>query len=385
MEKLVHGKFFASFKKHGVITGITLITLWAIWTLFFHLHAGGVHSTSSITVSGTDVSDGSARTFIATDISAVGISDDVRLQSDGNWPKSTPTYDETRYIEFVFNPSIPADATIVSVSVTNEYRRTNTLTGAKLEVWDGTGWTHAHTLTIPADTVADATDSIDISSYINTVAKVNGLKVRFLAYNSGNQNVRTQHDFIKIQTTFSSNPTILALCAIAVGAVFISSTRFLTQEINRVFTVDADGSDFSIDLAHYKLVAHKLGLPEEITGTPETRIEQPPAAITSTSTPSVSTATPELDKSAITLAVYNATSVSGLAGKTKDKLAAAGFTVSKTGNAKAQSSNTITLKESATAYAPLLREALGTAFADATINAASEDALYDAVITIGKK
>lgn len=181
-------------------------------------------------------------------------------------------------------------------------------------------------------------------------------------------------------------PAILALCAVTISVVFIFSTRFLTREINRVFVIDAIGNDFSIDLVHYKLVAHKLGLPENIAPNPLPEVSFVPAIAVSTSTPSApATTTPALDKSAITVAVYNATSVSGLASKTKDGLVAAGFVVSKTGNAKAQSSNTITLKESAAAYAPLLREALGTAFADATINTASEDALYDAVITIGKK
>ena len=184
-------------------------------------------------------------------------------------------------------------------------------------------------------------------------------------------------------------PAILALCTLSIIIVFIFSTRFLTQEINRVFAVDTVANDFSIDLVHYKIVAHKLGLPEDLTTTSAPLIETSsslPAAVTSTSTPSVTaSSTPALDKGAITLSVYNATSVKGLAAQIKDKLTAAGFAVSKTGNAKVQSSNTIALKESATAYLPLLREALGTAFADATVTTASKDALYDAVITIGKK
>lgn len=182
-------------------------------------------------------------------------------------------------------------------------------------------------------------------------------------------------------------PAILALGAITIIIVFVLSTRFLTREINRVFAVDAVGNDFSIDLAHYRLVARKLGLPQDIAGTPAVTSEtvsSAPAIEASTSTPSVTaSSTPPLDKSAITMAVYNATSVKGLAAQAKDKLVAAGFTVSKTGNAEAQSTNTITLKESAMEYLPLLREALGSAFADAAVTTAATNATHDAVITIG--
>lgn len=181
-------------------------------------------------------------------------------------------------------------------------------------------------------------------------------------------------------------PAILMLCAITIIVVFIFSTRFLTQEINRVFAVDAVGNGFSIDLVNYKLVARKLGLPEEIIGAPAPSAEtQVPTIVASTSTPSAATTTPVLDKNAFTIAVYNATSVSGLASKTKDKLVVAGFIVAKTGNAKAQTTNTIALKESAMAYLPLLREALGTSFADATVTTAPTDASYDAVIVVGIK
>lgn len=184
-------------------------------------------------------------------------------------------------------------------------------------------------------------------------------------------------------------PILLLLCAIGIIVVFILSTRFLTQEINRVFTLNTVDNSFSIDLANYKRVAHKLGLPEEITGTPaslpETASSTPITIenISASSTAAVSI--PALDTSAITIAVYNATSASGLASKTKDKLIAAGFSVAKTGNANAQTTNTITLKESALKYLSLLREALGTSFTNATVITASMNAPYDAIITIGEK
>jgi len=182
-------------------------------------------------------------------------------------------------------------------------------------------------------------------------------------------------------------PVILVFGVLCIIIIFVFSTRFLTQEINRAFVINAAGDSFSIDLVHYKLVAHKLGLPESIaaTSTPLSVVPPTPVVATSTPTPSVATTTPPLDKSAITLAVYNATSVAGLAGKTKDTLVVAGFVVTKTGNAKAQSQNSIVLKKSAEAYLPLLREALGTSFANATVTTAPADAPYDAIITVGVK
>lgn len=184
-------------------------------------------------------------------------------------------------------------------------------------------------------------------------------------------------------------PAILLLCALGIIVVFIFSTRFLTQEINRVFTLNTIDNSFSIDLANYKRVAHKLGLPEEITGTPASLPEtasSTPITIENISASSTAVAsTPALDTGAITIAVYNATSASGLAGKTKNTLVAAGFVVAKTDNAKAQTANTIALKESALKYLPLLHEALGTSFSNATVITAPTDAPYDAVITVGEK
>ncbi len=179
-------------------------------------------------------------------------------------------------------------------------------------------------------------------------------------------------------------PGILLLCAGCIGILFIVATSFLSKKINQVFIVDSVGTDFSIDLVSYKLVAQKLGLPEDLGGdtVPE---PQAPAVVEPTSPSTATTTSAAPDKSALTIAVLNATTIRGLAAKTKDQLVAAGFAVSKTGNTDIASENSIALKESSMPYLPLLREALGSDFTDATVTTLPENASHDCVITLGKQ
>lgn len=220
----------------AVLAALIVLTL----SFLLYLHAHADHSRSSAPVSGTDVSDGSPSALTAADIANLGASDGVRMQSDGNWPRFTSTYNEARYIEFVFSPNIPADASVQTVSITNVYRRTNTLTGAKLEIWDGTDWSHVQTLPVPSNTTTDATSTFDVSSYLNTPVKLNNLRVRFLAYNSGNQNTRTQHDLIQVHATFTILPTIVS--------VTIAPTNPTTNSLLTATTtaVDTDGDPLTI-------------------------------------------------------------------------------------------------------------------------------------------
>lgn len=143
-------------------------------------------------------------------------SDDNRIQSSGNWPKNTPGYNEARYIEFIFSPTVPANNTVLNVSITHEYRRSGTLTGAKLEVWDGSVW-HNETLTLPPASNSDFGETKDVSAYINTAAKTNGIKARFLAYRNNNGDIKTSHDFIKVTATYT-NPDITAPVITLTGA-----------------------------------------------------------------------------------------------------------------------------------------------------------------------
>ncbi|HVZ11248.1 MAG TPA: hypothetical protein VG941_02450 [Candidatus Paceibacterota bacterium] len=168
-------------------------------------------SASFVPVSGTDATSGSASALTTTptgDIARLTASDDSRMASDGPWP-GTGAYDEATYIEFVFAPGIPADATPVSVTVTNEYRRATALTAAKLEIWNGSVWQDV-AISLPAVANTDLSETVDVSGILDTAEKINGAKVRFLAYrDTPASSATTSHDFIGLSVAYdeSTSPT----------------------------------------------------------------------------------------------------------------------------------------------------------------------------------
>lgn len=157
--------------------------------------------------SGSDAVGTTIKTLTATNITALSTSNNA-LYVNGSWPRNVSSYNEAKYLQFNFTPNLPPNVIIASTTVTYEYRRSNTLTGAKLEVWNGSSWQN-EVLTIPSTTNTDLTQIKDISSYINTPAKVNSLKIRFLAYRSDNGNTTTSHDLVKITVNYiKATPTV---------------------------------------------------------------------------------------------------------------------------------------------------------------------------------
>ena len=176
-------------------------------------------------------------------------------------------------------------------------------------------------------------------------------------------------------------PGLLALVCGGVLAAFFISTRSLTREFNRIFILDTLGDTFSLDLVHYRLVAQRLALPETVA------VPEPAATATSTAETTAAAAgtAPQLDKKALAIAVYNATSLTGLAGKLKAQLEADGFLVAKTGNLKSQPENTIEIKESKKDYLAVLAPTLGASFDTIHATTLPDDASVDCVLTIGKE
>lgn len=192
----------------GILTQNKFSISSIIFVLILSVGALAIGTTANYVVTGgSDVSDGSSTAFTTNDIGDLNVSDDSRMQSDGNWPDNTNNYDETKYIEFLFLPSVPSDATINSVTIYHEYQRTGTLTGAKLDVWDGTVFNN-ESLNLPGTTNTDINETKNVTSYINTPSKVNSLKARFLAYRSTNGNAKTRHDLINARVTFNQAPIV---------------------------------------------------------------------------------------------------------------------------------------------------------------------------------
>ena len=174
-----------------------------------------VKSDTAITlapISGIDNSASAMRAFTPTEIGKLSVSDNARIQSDGNW-SMTGAYDESKYLEFVFAPNISATASISSVTVTHEYYRTNALVAAKLEIWDGVGW-HDVPLLLPhtSGTAGEILETKDLTSFIGTSASLNGIKIRFLAYRNDvvQSGIKTSHDLIQLGIDYilpSATPT----------------------------------------------------------------------------------------------------------------------------------------------------------------------------------
>ncbi len=170
-----------------------------LFTIIF-THKVHADTATLVPTGGADTSGTTTAALTATDVTKLAISDDSRIQSNGTWP-AAGAYDESKYIEFTFTPNIPAGATVSSAIITHEFRRTGTLTAAKLEVWDGSAFTDEPLTTGTINT--DHTDTADVSSLITTADKANAIKIRFLAYRSTAGNSQTSHDFIGIAITYA--------------------------------------------------------------------------------------------------------------------------------------------------------------------------------------
>jgi len=181
-----------------------LILVSVVIIAFYNLSVSSVSASTTVDIvvsGGSDASTGTSSDFSAGDIVDLGASDDIRIQSNATSWTNTGIYDENNYIEFLFSPNIPSNATIENVSFSNEFRRSGALMEAKLEIWDGSSFVDQALTT--GTTNVDHTDTVDVSAYINTPSKVNNIKARFLAYRNNNADTKTSHDFIGISVTYS--------------------------------------------------------------------------------------------------------------------------------------------------------------------------------------
>ncbi|MEK7128626.1 MAG: DUF5018 domain-containing protein, partial [Patescibacteria group bacterium] len=184
-----------------------LIILFFLFIFSFFIFPASTYA--SITVnytvtSGTDATEEEPAEFKENDITKLSSSDDSRIQSNKDSWTIGENYDESKYLEFVFNADVPEDATIESVTLSHEFRRSGSLTAAKLKIWDGANFT-GKDLTVGTTNVDHTDTTENLSSFIDTPEKVNNLKVRFLAYRDEGQGggTKTSHDFIGLSITYT--------------------------------------------------------------------------------------------------------------------------------------------------------------------------------------
>ena len=196
MSVLALCKFIFNMKKLLILSAVLVCS----GILFFSSKVSASTSLTLVPTGGVDNTSTTPATFTTTTLTKLSVSDDSRIQNNGDW-SSTNAYNENQYLEFNFTPTLPDNAVINSITVTNEFRRTGTLIAAKLEVWDGTQFTD-EALTVGSINV-DHTDTVDVSSLLSTVEKVRAMKIRFLAYRDTTGSTRTSHDFVGINLTYT--------------------------------------------------------------------------------------------------------------------------------------------------------------------------------------
>lgn len=180
---------------------------------------------------------------------------------------------------------------------------------------------------------------------------------------------------------------ILALFAVAVVIIFFISTRFISENINKVFSSEGGEGVQALNIERYNLVTKKLGI--TANGSPENTVAlattTPRQEVPTIVTPEKPT-TPTLDKKSLTIMVRNSTIKKGVAGTLAKSLENAGFTAPTTGNESTPySTTTILIKDSKNDYAPLVLEEISKTYSDATIATTSESAAFDVTIIIGGK
>jgi hypothetical protein len=121
-------------------------------------------------ISGSDASGDTTSSFSDSEIQKLASVDGNRIQSNGtSWPR-IGSYDESKYLEFVFSPDVPVGANIESVKIVNNFRRSGSLTEAKLEVWNGSSFVDQN-ISKGQNTTTDNNEEIDITSYIIGLAR----------------------------------------------------------------------------------------------------------------------------------------------------------------------------------------------------------------------
>ncbi len=186
-------------------------------------------------------------------------------------------------------------------------------------------------------------------------------------------------------------PLIITLFIITVIILLVSSTKFLSKNINAIFSSDVSQDISSqllkVDVAKFYFVADRLGIstepaaaPQE-TAPPEPAIEEPsPTAPESTSTAE------EIDKTSLKISVLNSTAVAGLAKSLKSDLEADGFLVQKIGDTSPLLQNTIIkIKESKSAYASLVKEIVSQKYILGEDQTLEEENSNDVIIIIGNQ
>lgn len=190
--------------------------------------------------------------------------------------------------------------------------------------------------------------------------------------------------------------SILIVFSIVIIVAFFIAVRFISSNINAVFTEETSSAGLGLNMERYKRIVEKIGIttsvpadtiPKEVTplneSTANTGTSTPETATTSTS---IIIPPPSLERSAITLLIKNSTTKKGAASVLAETLKKAGFASAATGNEQTKYTvTTIILKESKYDYASLILEEVLKSYQGAVVTKGPDTVPYDATIIIGEK
>jgi hypothetical protein len=160
--------------------------------------------------SGVDTT--SSHNLTTSDLNLVSASDNDRYQSKGNW--NSNNFQDSKYIEWDFNPDL-SSCNINSVKINFEWQRGLFVQHtARLLVWDQSAGVWVEQILSAPAVNSDVSETIDVSSYINSVSDINNLKIKFQAADCEASILKTQHDLVSVDVKYTPYDTTAPTCTI---------------------------------------------------------------------------------------------------------------------------------------------------------------------------
>lgn len=175
--------------------------------------------------------------------------------------------------------------------------------------------------------------------------------------------------------------SVFSIFLITVLLLFVFTTNFIVQNVNKIFTPASDGNTEALDIKNYLSVAKRLNLPVEsvavgVAGGMGTAVQQVLASTTATSS--------EPTRQSVSINILNSTNKSGSATALSKVLENAGFPKSTTGNQKKRYPiTTILIKDSAKTFSDTLKNLVRNSYPKAITTVAPKTAVFDITIIIG--
>lgn len=197
----------------------------------------------------------------------------------------------------------------------------------------------------------------------------------------------------KIKTKNFMYVSIMILFFLSVGIVFFYTVKFVIHNINKVFTVEKEGSIHALNISRYSLVEKKLNLPinepkEKDTSTKEEAYQDPivEEVATGDSLEIEEVIAPAITQKDIAINILNGARKAGVASSMSKKIESLGFSNITIGDSKTiYPITTIFTKDTAGDFVTSIEEAVKSLYPKTTTKTNDVESKYDLVIIVGKE